>query len=549
MPTDWYFPQPNNNRGLVWVQHGFSRANNHFEELSTRLAEEGYVVFATSLAPGTAGCAMNNEGFLTDFARLFPDRHDPAVGLLKSARAAATSAGISLADLPDSFAFTGHSAGAGSIVTVARKLLENHAATAASLAGLVLLDPVEGAGTSLIADGTPTIAAAGIRAHTISSPGYSCNSSANGTVAFVAALARPFAGVRLTSGAHCDAEASSSDFLCTAFCGNPQAENVAILQALTKGWIADAFDGTTNGTNYPGGAYYQSEIANGRIVTLPESNCANGTTDAGEECDDGNRFDGDCCSGFCRFESPGSACAADANLCTDDVCNGTGQCTHPNNAAACDDGSFCTVGDVCSAGACMGAARDCSGAGDACNTGICDESTDTCIAQPKSNGTGCDDGNACTQLDRCEDGLCQGTAPVVCNAASQCHDAGACDPASGDCTNPAKSDGTACDDGDACTVGDTCQDGGCAPGVAVVSARHSTPATGPGSANHRPVSVPSLRCPTVAPAAMATPARSRSAGVGSAPMSGRPAATGSCRPVAAKPATTARPTARTTAAR
>lgn len=48
VPTDWYFPQPNDNLGLVWVQHGFSRANNHFEELSRRLAEQGCIVFATT---------------------------------------------------------------------------------------------------------------------------------------------------------------------------------------------------------------------------------------------------------------------------------------------------------------------------------------------------------------------------------------------------------------------------------------------------------------------------------------------------------------------
>lgn len=87
VPTDWYFPQPNPNLGLVWLQHGFSRANNQMVDLATEIASRGYVVFATSLAPGTTGCAMNDAGFLSDFARLFPDLDDPDTGLLLAARA------------------------------------------------------------------------------------------------------------------------------------------------------------------------------------------------------------------------------------------------------------------------------------------------------------------------------------------------------------------------------------------------------------------------------------------------------------------------------
>jgi cysteine-rich repeat protein len=34
-----------------------------------------------------------------------------------------------------------------------------------------------------------------------------------------------------------------------------------------------------------------------------EDACGNGTVDAGEQCDDGNRLDGDCCSAGCRYEA------------------------------------------------------------------------------------------------------------------------------------------------------------------------------------------------------------------------------------------------------
>ena len=52
----------------------------------------------------------------------------------------------------------------------------------------------------------------------------------------------------------------------------------------------------------------------------------------------------------------------------------------------------------------------------------------------------------------------------MCAAQDQCHSAGACDPASGTCSNPAKADGTACDNGNICTLADTCQAGTCTAG-------------------------------------------------------------------------------------
>ena len=94
--------------------------------------------------------------------------------------------------------------------------------------------------------------------------------------------------------------------------------------------------------------------------------CGNGTLGAGEQCDDGNLVDGDCCSSVCSFEVAGGSCGDDGNICTDDQCDGAGACLHINNSDPCDDGAFCTVGDTCQGGVCQGAARDCSAAGDQC---------------------------------------------------------------------------------------------------------------------------------------------------------------------------------------
>src|SRR2546422_1040329 len=79
----------------------------------------------------------------------------------------------------------------------------------------------------------------------------------------------------------------------------------------------------------------------------------------------------------------------------------------------------------------------------------------------RSDGTACNDGNACTQTDTCQSGTCTPGSPVVCTASDQCHDAGTCNPGTGQCSNPAKTDGTSCNDGNACTQTDTCQNGTC----------------------------------------------------------------------------------------
>jgi len=501
VPTDWYFPQPNPNLGLVWLQHGFSRANDQYVDLATRIAEQGYVVFATSLAPGTAGCAMNNAGFLSDFARLFPDLATPGVGLLASAQAAAAAAGVSLPALPATFVLSGHSAGGGSIAAVARNLLVSHPATAAKLRGLVFLDPVESVSGELIEGALPSLD--GVPLYTVSSPPYTCNSSASGT-ALLTALARPFVGVRLTSGSHCDAEGASTNFLCTAFCGSSQAENVTILQALVTGWIGDLFASGFTPDWYPSGAYFESKVAAGRIVPLPSSSaCGNGAVGDGEQCDDGNRSNGDCCNAICALDAAGAGCAADGNPCTDDVCDGAGGCGVPN-AAPCSDGLFCNGPDTCSGGACTLHAGDPCAAGPECGR-TCAETTDSCF---DAAGTACaDDGSICSS-DVCDGaggcahppinaGVVCRAAAGVCDVAETCTGTAAACPAdgfaaagtscpadgnvcsddvcdgAGACAHPPSPAGTVCRPaGEACDLAETC-DGftlGCPPDAGIADA-------------------------------------------------------------------------------
>ena len=151
----------------------------------------------------------------------------------------------------------------------------------------------------------------------------------------------------------------------------------------------------------------------------------------------------------------------DNNPCTDDSCNPQTGCVHTNNTAPCNDGNACTQGDTCQSGTCQGAPVTCT-ASDQCHlAGTCDPSTGQCSNPAAANGTACTDNNACTQGDTCQAGTCVG-APVTCTASDQCHLAGTCDPSTGQCSNPAAANGTVCDDGNACTVGDVCNGGTCA---------------------------------------------------------------------------------------
>jgi CSLREA domain-containing protein len=144
--------------------------------------------------------------------------------------------------------------------------------------------------------------------------------------------------------------------------------------------------------------------------------CGNGTVDAGETCDDGNPFGGDCCSATCQLEVVTSPCTDDGDVCTDDFCDGAGSCTHPHNAAPCSDGNPCTMGDLCSGGTCIAGPPVLCGP---CH--VCD-GTLGCTA---TTGNTCDDGNACTAGDTCADGACTGSG-VTCDPCEVCDPIGGC---------------------------------------------------------------------------------------------------------------------------
>src|SRR5439155_25133889 len=118
--------------------------------------------------------------------------------------------------------------------------------------------------------------------------------------------------------------------------------------------------------------------------------CGNGVLEPGEQCDDGNTVNGDCCSATCRFEAAGSPCP-NTNPCTNSACNSIGVCVATPNMARCNDGNACTTPDVCTAGVCVpGPALNCDD-GNVCTTDTCAPATG-CVHTP--NTLPCNDGNA-----------------------------------------------------------------------------------------------------------------------------------------------------------
>ncbi len=233
-------------------------------------------------------------------------------------------------------------------------------------------------------------------------------------------------------------------------------------------------------------------------------------------------------AGSCRFACAGEPCISTPEpICKDEgtsVQYGTAtcdaeQCVYPSQEVSCEFGCDPATG-LCAPDPCEGVVCDappnaqCFEAAGTCADGVCSY-------EQFEAGTGCDDGDVCTELDSCDgDGQCAG-APVVCPAkdpecvdagTSRAYSAGTCDPGTGDClyeptdtpcefgcdgatglclgdpcagvvcdeppsqchaspgtcsggtcTYVPLAQGAPCDDGNACTQGDACDgQGGCA---------------------------------------------------------------------------------------
>jgi len=227
------------------------------------------------------------------------------------------------------------------------------------------------------------------------------------------------------------------------------------------------------------------------LDTVPmTSTCGDGTTEPGEQCDDGNTIDGDGCSALCQLEICGNSTIDASEVCDDgntvdgDGCSadclsdetcGNGLVDAPVGEQ-CDDGNV-IAGDGCSA--------DCL-SDETCGNGIvdvavgeeCDDGNtvdgDGCQASCALPGCGdgvldggevCDDGNAvdgdgcsadCLSDETCGNGVVDTAVGEACDDGNIV-DGDGCQ---SNCALPACGDGTL-DVGEVCDDGNTADGDGC----------------------------------------------------------------------------------------
>ncbi len=199
-----------------------------------------------------------------------------------------------------------------------------------------------------------------------------------------------------------------------------------------------------------------------------ESSCTN---NADDNCDGLVDCDDDGCTGqVCGAN--GRTCAGRLCLCAggdvetscgdglDNDCDGLFDCDDADcERLECNDGNACTDQETCNAGVCGdGAPRSCTAG--TCEVSVCNPTTGECDRSPALAGTACNDENACTVQDQCDEvGLCTGGAPRGCDDSNPCT-VNDCQPASG-CDFSRPVDGTP-----ACGPGD---EGVCRTGVCIAA--------------------------------------------------------------------------------
>ncbi len=277
-------------------------------------------------------------------------------------------------------------------------------------------------------------------------------------------------------------------------------------------------DGVGQCDRYPAGTVCVGASCNANVLTLPSQCAAGSCVGAGTQdcapfqcaagaCSSACVVDSDCDpSAYCNNSvcvgkgNPGAPCLSPneclSTFCADGVCcdqacagacdacslsaggPGDGKCV-PLTGTPCDDGDACTQADTCQGGVCTpGTPLDCP-LGVCDKSASCDPATGQCSATASPNGSPCDDGDPCTTSDTCISGVCSAGSPVVCMPAGECREAGVCDPTSGLCSDPVKLDGAPCSTAQG-------QDGTCVAGECVPepgeSSGGSTTGGGPGGA-------------------------------------------------------------------
>ena len=257
---------------------------------------------------------------------------------------------------------------------------------------------------------------------------------------------QPVAGVSLRA-ARANGSSGSDTFTLESYQGVTLLNSVTVPFGNVNQWILVTVGGTSvtkivyrsNGTGFhPYG-----------VDDIQFTVCGNGTVEAGEQCDDGNVANGDCCSSTCQYEANGAPCTSDGLPCSTDVCNATGTCTHDPSLSGTPCRASAGVCDT--AETCDGAATSCPADGFA-GSGECRAAADICDAAESCDGSGPN----CPADGYLSSGECRASAGV-CDVAESCDGSGIACPADAKSTDPCRASADLCDVGESCDgINDDC---------------------------------------------------------------------------------------------
>ena len=142
-----------------------------------------------------------------------------------------------------------------------------------------------------------------------------------------------------------------------------------------------------------------------RLARYTNLGCGNGSLDAEEACDDGNRIDGDGCDSNCTLTACGNGIVTHGEACDDGNLLDTDSCTSKCVLNVCGDGLTNADLEECDDGNAVngdGCDKNCTVT--ACGNGIV-TSGEECDDGNTANGDGCD--SSC-HTERCGDGRLEG---------------------------------------------------------------------------------------------------------------------------------------------
>jgi hypothetical protein len=183
----------------------------------------------------------------------------------------------------------------------------------------------------------------------------------------------------------------------------------------------------------------------------------------------------------------------DGQPCTIDVCMDGFGCVHEPRTGACDDLDACTGGETCENGECLGGTGVICDDLNPCTQDYCAVAAGGCASEVLDDGVSCITNDACLTEGVCIEGQCAEQMPVTCPDLGPCFSSN-CVPGEG-CVAKLLTDGSPCEDGNICNQPGTCESGECKTlplpcndgNPCTVDACESDPENGDGGCMHVPV--------------------------------------------------------------